>query len=217
MISKEDIKHLEKIFPFWLDMKQNDRAKIILSSRILSLKKNSIFFNSHELDGLLFLKSGKLRFFLSSLDARELPLYYLNNMEIEFFENFNDKTISTILDIAFIVEKNSEILLIPYSVLNLFRDKYSIMEKFLHNLTREKLSKSLLSLQNILLISLKDRLLNFLYSLNKTEISLTHEEIAKNLGSSREVISRNLKVLEKENFLKINRKKIIILDRGEVL
>ncbi|WP_336156101.1 Crp/Fnr family transcriptional regulator [Fusobacterium polymorphum] len=217
MISKEDIKHLEKIFPFWLDMKQNDRAKIILSSRILSLKKNSIFFNSHELDGLLFLKSGKLRFFLSSLDARELPLYYLNNMEVEFFENFNDKTISTILDIAFIVEKNSEILLIPYSVLNLFRDKYSIMEKFLHNLTRKKLSKSLLSLQNILLIPLKDRLLNFLYSLNKTEIFLTHEEIAKNLGSSREVISRNLKVLEKENFLKINRKKIIILDRGEVL
>lgn len=217
MISKEDIKHLEKIFPFWLDMKQNDRAKIILSSRILSLKKNSIFFNSHELDGLLFLKSGKLRFFLSSLDARELPLYYLNNMEVEFFENFNAKTISTILDMAFIVEKNSEILLIPYSVLNLFRDKYSIMEKFLHNLTREKLSKSLLSLQNILLIPLKDRLLNFLYSLNKTEISLTHEEIAKNLGSSREVISRNLKVLEKENFLKINRKKIIILDRGEVL
>lgn len=217
MISKEDIKYLEKIFSFWLDMKQNDRAKIILSSRILSLKKNSIFFNSHELDGLLFLKSGKLRFFLSSLEARELPLYYLNNMEVEFFENFNDKTISTILDIAFIVEKNSEILLIPYSVLNLFRDKYSIMEKFLHNLTREKLSKSLLSLQNILLIPLKDRLLNFLYSLNKTEIFLTHEEIAKNLGSSREVISRNLKILEKENFLKINRKKIIILDRGEVL
>ena len=217
MISKEDIKHLEKIFPFWFNISQNDKAKIILSSRILSLKKNAIFFNSHELDGLLFLKSGKLRFFLSSLDARELPLYYLNNMEVEFFENFNDKTISTILDIAFIVEKNSEILLIPYSVLNLFRDKYSIMEKFLHNLTREKLSKSLLSLQNILLIPLKDRLLNFLYSLNKTEIFLTHEEIAKNLGSSREVISRNLKILEKENFLKINRKKIIILDRGEVL
>ena len=217
MISKEDIKHLEKIFPFWFEINQNDRAKIILSSRVLSLKKNAIFFNSHDLDGLLFLKSGKLRFFLSSLDSRELPLYYLNNMEVEFFENFTDNSISMILDIAFIVEKNSEILLIPCSVLNLFRDKYSIMEKFLHNLTREKFSKSLLSLQNILLIPLKERLLEFLYSLNKTEIFLTHEEIAKNLGSSREVISRNLKTLEKENFLKINRKKIIILDRGEVL
>ena len=217
MISKEDIKHLEKIFPFWLDMKQNDRAKIILSSRILSLKENAIFFNSHDLDGLLFLKSGKLRFFLSSLEARELPLYYLNNMEVEFFEDFSDSSVSTILNIAFIVEKNSEILLIPYSVLNLFRDKYSIMEKFLHNLTREKFSKSLLSLQNILLTPLKDRLLKFLYSLNRAEILLTHEEIAKNLGTSREVISRNLKILEKENFLKINRKKIIILDRGDIL
>ena len=217
MISKEDIKYLEKIFPFWFDINQNDRTKIILSSRILSLKENAIFFNSHDLDGLLFLKLGKLRFFLSSLESRELPLYYLNNMEIEFFEDFSDNSISTILDIAFIVEKNSEILLIPYSVLNLFRDKYSVMEKFLHNLTREKFSKSLLSLQNILLIPLKDRLLKFLYSLNKTEILLTHEEIAKNLGSSREVISRNLKILEKENFLKINRKKVIILDRGDVL
>ena len=217
MISKEDIKHFEKVFPFWLNISQNDRARIILSSRILSLKENAIFFNSHDLDGLLFLKSGKLRFFLSSLEARELPLYYLNNMEVEFFEDFSDSSVSTILNIAFIVEKNSEILLIPYSVLNLLRNKYSIMEKFLHNLTREKFSKSLLSLQNILLIPLKDRLLNFLYSLNKTEISLTHEEIAKNLGSSREVISRNLKVLEKENFLKINRKKIIILDRGDIL
>ena len=217
MISKEDIKHFEKIFPFWLNISQNDRARIILSSRILSLKENAIFFNSHDLDGLLFLKSGKLRFFLSSLEARELPLYYLNNMEVEFFEDFSDSSVSTILNIAFIVEKNSEILLIPYSVLNLLRNKYSIMEKFLHNLTREKFSKSLLSLQNILLIPLKDRLLKFLYSLNKTEISLTHEEIAKNLGTSREVISRNLKILEKENFLKINRKKIIILDRGDIL
>ena len=217
MISKEDIKHFEKIFPFWLNISQNDRARIILSSRILSLKENAIFFNSHDLDGLLFLKSGKLRFFLSSLEARELPLYYLNNMEVEFFEDFSDSSVSTILNIAFIVEKNSEILLIPYSVLNLLRNKYSIMEKFLHNLTREKFSKSLLSLQNILLTPLKDRLLKFLYSLNRAEILLTHEEIAKNLGTSREVISRNLKILEKENFLKINRKNIIILDRGDIL
>ena len=82
MISKEDIKHLENIFSFWNEIKQNDRAKIILSSRILSLKKNSVFFNSQDLDGLLFLKSGKLRFFLVSLEARELPLYFLNNIQI---------------------------------------------------------------------------------------------------------------------------------------
>lgn len=217
MISKEDIKHLENIFPFWNEIKQNDRAKIILSSRILSLKKNSVFFNSQDLDGLLFLKSGKLRFFLVSLEARELPLYFLNNMQIEFFENYKHISNRNFIELAFTAEKNSEILFIPNEVLDLFRKKYNVIEKFLHNLTIEKFSKSLLSLQNILLVPLKDRLINFLYSLDKNEINLTHEEIAKSLGSSREVITRILKTLEKEKILKVSRKKIILINRGDYL
>ena len=217
MISKEDIKHLENIFPFWNEIKQNDRAKIILSSRILSLKKNSVFFNSQDLDGLLFLKSGKLRFFLVSLEARELPLYFLNNMQIEFFENYKHISNQNFIELAFTAEKNSEILFIPNEVLDLFRKKYNVIEKFLHNLTIEKFSKSLLSLQNILLVPLKDRLINFLYSLDKSEINLTHEEIAKSLGSSREVITRILKTLEKEKILKVSRKKIILINRGDYL
>ena len=217
MISKEDIKHLENIFSFWNEIKQNDRAKIILSSRILSLKKNSVFFNSQDLDGLLFLKSGKLRFFLVSLEARELPLYFLNNMQTEFFENYKHIPNRNFIELAFTAEKNSEILFIPNEVLDLFRKKYNVIEKFLHNLTIEKFSKSLLSLQNILLVPLKDRLINFLYSLDKSEINLTHEEIAKSLGSSREVITRILKTLEKEKILKVSRKKIILINRGDYL
>lgn len=44
MISKEDIKQLEIIFPFWFELNQNDRAKIILSSRVLSFKERSYLF-----------------------------------------------------------------------------------------------------------------------------------------------------------------------------
>ena len=204
MISKEDIKLLENIFPFWNDIKQNDRAKIILSSRILSLKKDSIFSTPSELNGLLFLKSGKIRFFLSSLEEREIPLYYLNISEMEFFDSSVNEPLSSI---EFIAEKNSEILLIPFSILSLFRLKYSFLENFLHEL---KFSKSILAIQTILFVPLKNRIIDFLYSFDKVELSLTHEEIARNLGSSREVITRILKQLEKENLLKVERKKIIL-------
>lgn len=216
MISKEDIRQLENTFPFWNELLQNDRAKIILSSRTLSLKKNSIFFNSHDFDGLLFLKSGRLRFFLSTSELRDLPLYYLINNDIEFFENHRDDA-NIFSDISFTAEKNSEIIFIPNNILDLFRHKYINIEFFLHQLTKEKFSKSLSSLQNILLVPIRDRLINFLYSLGKDEILLTHEEIAKNLGSSREVISRNLKLLEKENLIKIHRKKIILIGQEELL
>ena len=152
-----------------------------------------------------------------SLEARELPLYFLNNMQIEFFENYKHISNRNFIELAFTAEKNSEILFIPNEVLDLFRKKYNVIEKFLHNLTIEKFSKSLLSLQNILLVPLKDRLINFLYSLDKNEINLTHEEIAKSLGSSREVITRILKTLEKEKILKVSRKKIILINRGDYL
>lgn len=209
MINREDIKLLDNIFPFWSAIKVDDRAKIILSTRLLTIKKGSIFFSSNELEGLIFLKCGKLRFFISSPESRELSLYTLKNNDIEFFINYDD-SLSAISSIEFIAEENSEVLFIPYSVLALFRCKYCEIEKFLHDLTNKKFTLSLLALQAIILTPLRDRLINFLSSFNSKEIISTHEEIAKKLSSSREVISRALKNLEKENLVKVYRNKIII-------
>lgn len=209
MINREDIKLLDNIFPFWSDIKVDDRAKIILSTRLMTIKKGSIFFSSNDLEGLIFLKCGKLRFFISSPESRELNLYTLTDNDIEFFVNYDDN-FSAISSIEFIAEENSEILFIPYSVLALFRCKYCEIENFLHDLTNKKFTLSLLALQSIIILPLKDRLISFLKSFNSKEIIITHEEIAKNLSSSREVISRALKKLEKENLLKIYRNKIIL-------
>ena len=209
MINKEDIKILESFFPFWSNIKVDDRAKIILSTRLMTIKKGAAFFASNDLEGLIFLKKGKLRFFISSLESRELTLYTLKNSEADFFINYEDD-FSAISYIEFVAEENSEILFIPCSVLTLFRCKYCEIEKFLHDLTNRKFTLALTALQNIILTPLRDRLLNFLKSFNSREIFITHEEIAKNLSSSREVISRNLKLLKNENLLSINRNKIIL-------
>ena len=46
---------------------------------------------------------------------------------------------------------------------------------------------------------------------NEKFISITHEELANNLGTSRVVISRVLKDLENKNLIKLHRKKIELL------
>lgn len=209
MINREDIKLLENIFSFWNDIKVDDRAKIILSTRLMTIKKGSTFFSSSDLEGIIFLKCGKLRFFISSLDSRELTLYILRKNDIEFLSHYDD-SFSAISSIEFTAEENSEILFIPYSVLELFRCKYCEIEKFLHTLTNLKFKNSLLALQGIILIPLKNRVITFLKSFDSNEITITHEEIAKNLSSSREVISKILKNLEKENSIKLYRNKIIL-------
>ena len=72
-------------------------------------------------------------------------------------------------------------------------------------------------MQNMLFNDLNTRLSDFLveiYEKNncKDGIFITQEEIAKNIGASREGVSRMLKKLEKENLIMISRKKIIIKD-----
>lgn len=209
MINREDIKLLENIFPFWNEIKIDDKAKIILSTRLMTIKKGSTFFSSADLEGIIYLKYGNLRFFISSPDSRELTLYNLRNSSIEFLYNYDD-AFNIISSIEFTAEENSEILFIPYAVLELFRCRYCEIERFLHDLTNQKFTNSLLALQGIILIPLKERLINFLKTFNSIEILITHEEIAKNLSSSREVISKVLKNLEKEGFLNLYRSKIIL-------
>ena len=59
---------------------------------------------------------------------------------------------------------------------------------------------------------LSDYLINQYYLKNSDKISITHEIIANDLGSSREVISRMLKRFEKDNLVKVSRGYIKILD-----
>lgn len=206
MTNKEDIKIFENIFPFWNSIKADDKSRIIFSSRILSLKKGLIFYEKNDFNDLLIIKSGKIRFFIISPEGREITLYSSSKNSVEYLPDLNFN-----INITFFVEENTEILIVSNSTLDYFRNKYIEFEKFIHNINIEKFSKCFLALQNIIFSPVRKRILDFLTSFDKKEILITHEEIAKNLGSSREVISRNLKKMENENILKIERNKIIIL------
>lgn len=48
---------------------------------------------------------------------------------------------------------------------------------------------------------------------DNTTLTITHDTIANNLGSAREVVSRMLKKFESDNIIKIHRGRIEIIDR----
>ena len=85
---------------------------------------------------------------------------------------------------------------------------------FVYELMNKKMSMILTLMQNMLFNDLTKRLSDFLIKIyerdNDTEIKITQEEIAKNIGSSREGVSRMLKKFEKEDLIVLSRKKIIL-------
>ena len=75
------------------------------------------------------------------------------------------------------------------------------------------------TLEQVVFNSLDKRLAQYLLnnSNNKNEINLTHEQIASDLGTAREVISRLLKKFENEEIIKLQRSKIIINNKEELI
>ena len=81
----------------------------------------------------------------------------------------------------------------------------------------DKFRKIVLSKEKIIHESILNRLVCYLLDKNSENIYITHQEIAYDLSSAREVISKNLKKIEKLGLIKMERNKIKILNRQGLL
>ena len=104
---------------------------------------------------------------------------------------------------------------IPKSQVNSWLDKYKHWTVFMLQSYQHRFNELLYTVDQIAFSKLDERLLAYLKKLT-TELSdktinTTHDAVAADLNSSREVISRLLKKLEKEGVIKLARNKITLV------
>jgi CRP/FNR family transcriptional regulator len=112
-------------------------------------------------------------------------------------------------EIRAIAEGNVTMLAVPVNFMDDWMIKYPDWKNFVMNTYRKRFEELLNTVDQIAFKKMDERLENFLKEksiVTKThEIKITHQEIANDLNSSREVISRLLKQLEKQGKVKLNR------------
>lgn len=86
------------------------------------------------------------------------------------------------------------------------------LNQYILDLTQSRFSEVMWIMQDIVFTSFDKRLIKYLESFNKKVIKVTHENIANDLGTAREVVSRMLKYFEKEGMVKLSRGSITIID-----
>lgn len=158
--------------------------------------------------------TGSVKVMREDEDGNELLLYYVQPGET--------CAMSLTCCMAF---KRSEIRAIaqePVSMLSIpveFMDewmKFRDWRSFVMNTYRMRFEELLEALDSIAFHRMDERVLKYLQekgnSLNTEEIHMSHQEIAVDLNSSREVISRILKQMERKNLVKLGRNKIQLLD-----
>lgn len=221
MIGKKDLEYLKDTLSFWKDL--TDTQKKMLQQTVVKkhfVVGESMRGDSENCAGLFLILSGQVRAYIISESGKEITLYRLFERDVCIF------TASCILksitfDVFIEVEKETEAYLIPTSLFRKLANESIAVQMFTNELMASRFSDVMWIMEQALFSSLDKRLANFLLDQENIEgndtLKLTHEKIANDLGTAREVVSRMLKYFQNEGMVSLNRGTIKILNQDKLM
>ena len=209
----KDLSFWDKLSPTEKDLFKNNVTKVKYS------KGENLHSADNECLGLLLVLSGELRVYILSEDGREVTLYRLSEGDSCVLSAsciLNNITFDVFIDAV----DDTEVILLHIAAFSQLTFGNVYVENFALKNTVDRFSDVMWAIEQILFTSFDKRLATFLLdetSKNKSaEIKLTHEQIAKYMGSAREVVSRMLKNFESQGILKLSRGLIQIYDKDKL-
>ena len=203
-------------FPIWNKLTDDQRQRI--SQRVVrrEVKKGTLLHDgSNECTGLLLVRSGQLRAYILSDEGREITIYRLFDRDMCLF-SASCIMRSIQFDITVEAEKDTELWLIPPDVYQSVMNESAAVANYTNEVMASRFSEVMWLMEQIMWKSLDKRLASFLAEESAIEgsetLKLTHETIAKHLGSHREVITRMLRYFQSEGWVKVSRGTVEILD-----
>lgn len=117
-------------------------------------------------------------------------------------------------EIKAVVEEDAEVMMIPLQYMDEWM-KYTTWRQFIFSSYNERFEEMLSAVDSLAFMKLDERLMNYLLDCKQSAgdctIHKTHQQIARDLNTSRVVVSRLLKKLEQEDQIELHRNKIEIL------
>ncbi len=206
-----EIETFTKIFPSFRQSSLDLIENILYASTRKSFTKNDfLYIEGDQCNGIGLFLEGEVRVFKTSESGREITLYemfagdtcILNASSI-LSNSYYPANAQCVTDVS--------ALLLPKSVFLELISGYETMRNFIFNLFSQRLATIIEVVDEIAFRKMDLRLKDYLIEKADNDVvNLTHQQIANDLGSSREVISRLLKDLEKKGKVILHRKKIEI-------
>lgn len=205
-----------EIFPFWETITDADREYICRNSYSVAYPKGKNIHDGSECSGVIIVRSGSLRLYMMSDEGKDITLYRLHKgdfcmlsascvLEAITFEVFVD------------AEEDSQCCVVGGPAFAAVSQRNPDIRIFALETAVSRFSDVMWVMQQILFMRMDQRLAIFLADesarTNSDTIALTHEQIARYMGSAREVVSRMLKYFANEGIVEVSRKGVKILNK----
>jgi CRP/FNR family transcriptional regulator len=158
--------------------------------------------------------NGSIRVMRTDEDGREILLYYIKAGEsciMSFLGGLHQDTSK----IKAIAEEETEILFIPVDKVSFLIKEFPEWLDYIFRLYHKRFEELLEVVNAVAFKKMDERLINFIKKkcemTQKQTLFITHEQIANELGTARVVVSRLLKQMEENGYVKLGRNKITLM------
>ena len=211
---------LSDAYPFWGRLSDEEKTNILRGCVTVSYEKGmQVHRSDMGCKGAVLVLAGVLRVYIVSDEGREVTLFRIHEGESCVL------SASCLLDaIQFdvLIEAAEAVqsLVIPVSVLHPIMENNPYVGYYLYKQVTERFSDVMWMMQQILFMGADRRVAIFLWDefvrAGRPVLSMTHDEIARNIGSAREVVSKVMKYMAEEGIVSLRRGRVEILDKGKL-
>jgi len=210
---------LQALLPNFTDPKL--LQALLEKSQIITLEPGKVLMEPGQFVKMVpIVLEGAIKIMRMDEDGKELFLYYLDPGETCAL-SLTCCSSSRPSEIKAVVEDHTVLLTLPIVAHEQFSDEFKQWKDFVSSTYQRRFQEILEALDAVAFKRMDERLMRYIVTKMKqfktNELQTTHQEIANELGTSREVISRLLKVLEKKKWIELGRNVIYIRDDFEDL
>lgn len=203
-------KPLEQYFPVFREMELKE--KIYTNASVQIFAADTVILQTDQYVKVLPLViRGLLKVIREEEEGKEILLYYIRPGEscaVSLMAALNGKK----SEVKAIAMEETEAILIPARLVQDWMRHYGSWQEFALELYHKRFDDLLETLDSVAFQNMDERLIKYLATKANLQSSngfdATHQEIANDLGTSREVVSRLLKQMEKKAWITLKRNRI---------
>lgn len=205
------------LFPFYADMTGEEKELLRGSVVRRNVSAGALMIgDNNRCTGIPMVMKGRLRLFRISEKGREMTLYRINQGELCLLAGvcaMGDME----YDFSIEAEKDSVLANIPPDVFKELLYRSDPFRTYVFNELAKKLILSIETIEMLIFNSIEERIMAYLQHHANAQgvVKTTHEKMAVELGSSREVITRQLKTMSGRGLIALKRGQVILKIRCE--
>lgn len=197
-------------YPVLTELPPTVRDAVIPRLQAIQVPAGTVLFDDHQAcEGFPFVVRGSIRVIKASASGRELPLYrvapgetcVISSSCLLGHEDYNARGIA---------ETDTELVLLPKAVFDALLAEPAF-RSFVFHLFADRIADLMQLIEEVAFHRLDQRLAALLLGKGRL-LHTTHQHLADELGSVREIVSRLLKGFAAQGLVKLSREQIEIVD-----